>query len=267
MSTRFIKYVEGKSPVHKLDPRAKLTFIFLFVLSLTLTFNIALLVPLLVISLFFYLLADLPWSRTKETWKFILIITVALSALNYLTIAVLYSGASTTGKLLVKLSSPKIILEAATPVVKLLTLAIATATLVFTTSPNLYAPALGQMGFSYKQAYVIQLALRYVPEFIDEMKKTLEAQMARGFRPKGGKNPILKLLALVPLVVPVTISATLSIYDIADAMELRGFGEERCHTWYRELRLSKLDKAVVVSSFILGVLYTVLFVMRTLGYL
>ncbi len=169
------------------------------------------------------------------------------------------------GEFLTRLSSPKVILAAATPVVKLLALAIATATLVFTTSPNLYAPALGQMGFSYKQAYVIQLALRYVPELIAEMRKTLEAQMARGFKPKGGKNPISRLLALLPLIVPVTIAATLSIYDIADAMELRGFGEERCHTWYRELRLTMLDKTIVLGSFVLGGLYVAIFLVNIIS--
>ncbi len=265
MSTRFIRYIEGDSPIHRLDPRAKLTFTLLFVLSLTLAPDMIFLMPLLLISLIYYILADLPWSKTKGTWKFILIISLVLSALNYLTIAALYSGASTMGEFIAKLSSPDIVLKAATPVVKLIALAIATATLIFTTPPNLYAPALGQMGFSYKQAYVIQLALRYVPEFIAEMRKTLEAQMARGFKPKGGRNPISRLLALVPLVVPVTISATLSIYDIADAMELRGFGEEKCHTWYRELRLSRMDKVVVAGSFVLGGLYTAFFIMRVIG--
>lgn len=256
MSTRFIKYIEGESPIHKLDPRAKLTFIFFLVISLSLAYSIYSVIPLLLISLAFYSLARLPWSKTRATWKFILLIILFLSLLNYTTIALLYAK----GPLIETLTSPEVVKRALTPVLKLLSLALATATLVFTTPPNLYAPALGQMGVPYKAAYIIQLALRYIPEFIAEMNKTLEAQMARGFRPRGGRNPIAKLISIIPLVVPVTISATLSIYDIADSMELRGFGEERCHTWYRELKLSKKDKLLVAASYLMGAIYIALFV-------
>lgn len=252
---RFIRYVEGDSLIHKLDPRAKLTFTFFMVLSLTLSFHILLVTPLLVISLVFYYLAKLPWSKTKATWKFILVIILVLSLLNYLTIVLLYSE----GPILESLTSPDAVRKALMPVMKLLSLALVTVTLVFTTPPNLYAPALGQMGLPYRAAYVIQLALRYVPEFITEMSKTLEAQMARGFRPRGGRNPLARVLSIVPLVVPVTISATLSIYDIADSMELRGFGEGNCHTWYRELRLLRKDKLLIVFSWSLGIIYTALF--------
>lgn len=254
MASRFIKYIEGDSLVHKLDPRAKLTFIFFMVLSLSLASNILSVIPLLMISLVFYSSAKLPWSKTKATWKFISVIIVVLSLLNYLTIVLLYSE----GPLLERLTSPDALRRAITPVLKLLSLALVTATLVFTTPPNLYAPALGQMGFPYRAAYVVQLALRYVPEFIAEMGRTLEAQMARGFRPRGGRNPLARVLSVIPLVVPVTISATLSIYDIADSMELRGFGEERCHTWYRELKLSKKDKLLLAFSCSLGVIYILL---------
>ena len=56
----------------------------------------------------------------------------------------------------------------------------------------------------------------------------------------------------------MTVSAALSIYDIADAMELRGFGRERCHTWYRELRMSRLDKALTAGSGALRATYVAL---------
>ncbi|MEM2794460.1 MAG: energy-coupling factor transporter transmembrane component T, partial [Thermofilaceae archaeon] len=160
------------------------------------------------------------------------------------------------------LLKPEILTGVFTPIVKLLALAAATITFVYTTPPYLYAPALGQIGLNYKAAYVVQLGLRYIPEFIEEMKRTLEAQMARGYKPKGGGNLIARIVALTPLVVPVTISATLSIYDIADAMELRGFGEVECHTWFRALKFRKADFVVVAISTILAAVYTIFFVIK-----
>jgi len=45
-------------------------------------------------------------------------------------------------------------------------------------------------------------------------------------------------------------------------MELRGFGEERCHTWYRGLRLSRGDKLLLAVSCSLGLLYVALFLSK-----
>uniref|UniRef100_A0A7C4FA94 Energy-coupling factor transporter transmembrane protein EcfT n=1 Tax=Thermofilum pendens TaxID=2269 RepID=A0A7C4FA94_THEPE len=261
MAERFIRYVEGTSVVHKLDPRAKFFFVLSVVVCASLAYHLVLVLPLLAASLASYLAAGLPWEKVKTTWKFVLFIILFLSLLNYLFVAVLFHPQRRQLGFEQALE-PGILLRVFTPVVKLLTIAVATITLVYTTPYNLYAPALGQMGVNYKTAYVLQLGFRYLPEFVSEMKKTLEAQMARGYRPRGSRNIFARILSLAPLVVPVTISATLSIYDIADAMELRGFGEEGCHTWFRRLRMGKLDKALTLASAASLTLYTLLFVLR-----
>lgn len=257
MASRIIRYVEGSSAVHALDPRAKFTLVFSLILSATLAYSIALVVPLLLASLAFYLAAKLPWNRVKNTWKIILTLILFLSLLNYLFVAVLFHPPEAPG-----ITSVEIIVRVITPVLKLLTVALAAVTLVYTTPPNLYAPALGQMGLSYKAAYVIQLGLRYFPEYIEEMRRTLEAQMARGYKPRGGGNIFARILNLAPLVIPVTVSAALSIYDVADAMELRGFGENKCHTWLRKLKMSPRDRALVAASLALLAMYIVLFVTK-----
>jgi len=57
----------------------------------------------------------------------------------------------------------------------------------------------------------------------------------------------------VPLLLPVTINATLSVYDVADAMELRAFGSKKQRTWYRTVHLRPLDYAAqVVIAFSLA---------------
>ncbi|MEM0495191.1 MAG: energy-coupling factor transporter transmembrane component T [Thermofilum sp.] len=259
MASRVIRYVEGSSVVHALDPRAKLTLVFSLILSATLAYSVPLVLPLLLASLAFYLAAKLPWSKVKGTWKIVATIILFLSLLNYLFVAVLFHPPEAPSAV-----SSEIFVRVFTPILKLLTVALAAITLVYTTPPNLYAPALGQMGLSYKAAYVIQLGLRYFPEYIEEMRRTLEAQMARGYRPRGGGNFIARILNLAPLVVPVTVSASLSIYDVADAMELRGFGESGCHTWLRKLKMSARDKAVVAVSLALLAAYVALYVARPL---
>ncbi len=150
---------------------------------------------------------------------------------------------------------PEILVRVFTPVVKPLALAVATIAFAYTTPPYLYAPALGRMGLSYRAAYVVQLGLRCIPEFVEEMGRTLVAQMARGYKPKGGGDVVARIAALAPLVVPVTISATLSICYIADAVELRGFSENECRTWFRALKFGKADFAAITASAVLAAAY------------
>ncbi|ABL78931.1 energy-coupling factor transporter transmembrane component T family protein [Thermofilum pendens] len=262
MSSRIVRYIEGSSIVHRLDPRVKLFFVGSVVLAASLSYNLLLAVLTLALGLSFYLLARLPFSKTKNTWKFILIVALVLSFLNYLFVAVLYHRPR--GELLEAFMSAELLSRSITPVLKLLAVATVTVAFVYTTPPHLYAPALGQLGLSYRAAYAVHLGFRYFPQFVDELRRTLEAQMARGYRPRGGKNPLGRILAVIPLIVPVTVSATLSIYDVSDAMELRGFGGTKCHTWYRKLSMKTLDKAFAILSAVISLVFLALYVLRPL---
>ncbi|AKG38353.1 cobalt transporter [Infirmifilum uzonense] len=246
MSENIVRYIEGDSVVHRLDPRAKIIFVFLFIASTLVASNLFEVLLLLLLSIGFYSLARLPLRKTLPTWKFIFLIVVFLSFLNLFVLTLLYPK---EGHTLLQAGPIKVtyenLISSITPVVRLLSIASVTLTLIFTTPPNLYAPALGQMGLPYKAAYVVELSFRYIPEMIGELRKTLEAQMARGYRPSGGNNPLGRVLRVIPLILPVTLSAALNVYDIADAMELRGFGASGCHTWYRQLRMRRRDYLLI----------------------
>jgi len=247
MGERFVRYIEGKSIIYGLDPRAKIIFVFLFILSTLAARGLIEVAFLLVAGFVFYMLARLPFRETCATWRFLILVIVVLSFLNLFTLTLLYPKG---GTVLAEWGPIKIteenLLASVTPVLRLLSIATVTLALVFTTPTNLYAPALGQLGVPYKAAYVVELSFRYIPEMFRELRKTLEAQMARGYRPRGGKNPLARILQVVPLILPVTVSSALNVYDIAYAMELRGFVSEKCHTWYRELRFSFKDYLLVI---------------------
>ena len=254
--SNLIRYVEKESVIHSLDPRVKFLYVISIVFSISFLFKIEFIIPVTLLSLVIYALAKIPFREVKNTWKFILIVIIVLSFLNLLFLSILHPK---EGKTIIEIVGVKItqeaIYSALLPTIKLLTVAIATITLIFTTHPSLYAPAIAKLGVPYKIAYVVDLALRYIPVFLKDMETTLYAQMARGYRPKGGKNPLGRILSVVPLIIPVSISATLSIYDIADAMELRAFGSKPCHTWYRELKLRKQD-FLLMTLVIVIIFYT-----------
>ena len=63
------------------------------------------------------------------------------------------------------------------------------------------------------------LVLRYLPAYAKDLETTMNAQMARGYKLKGGKGLFARIINTVPLLLPVSIGAMLSIYDIADGAE------------------------------------------------
>ena len=91
--------------------------------------------------------------------------------------------------------------------------------------------------------------MRYFPVYVEELETTMNAQMARGFNVKAKGGLFARILNTVPLIVPVAMNSMLSIYDVADAMELRAFGAERTRTWYRTVSFKPSDYATAILIF------------------
>ena len=137
------------------------------------------------------------------------------------------------------------IVLAAGSLMRFLSLAMISMCVVNTTDPGLYAPALSKLKVPYKGAFVVDLAMRYMPVYVEEIETTKNAQMARGYNVKIRGGFFASILNTVPLIVPVAMNAMLSIYDVADAMELRAFGAEKTRTWYRTVTFKRADYAAV----------------------
>jgi len=249
---RFLSYVKGTSVVHRLDPRTKIVFILSSIIYISLSDSFEVLLPLTFFSLLFYVSARIPLKEASRTWKFLLLVILVFSGFNLVFLTLLEHEESPPVIEFYGIQiTERILYRAILPLLKLLTLGITTLTVVFTTDPSRFAPAIAKLGLPYKLTYVVDLAFRYIPIFFKEMETTLHAQMARGYKPKGGRNPVSRILSIVPLIVPVSINATLSIYDIADSMALRAFGSRKKHTWYRTLELQGRDYIIIAFSIFL----------------
>ena len=248
-----IKYFPGNTLLHRLDPRTKLLLVVLFIFSEVAFLDIRILAFPVLASVLLYLSAKLPFKEVKSTWRFLLTVIAFIASIN-----ALFSFARPTvpdPHIIASFWILRISLEgiffALASLMRLLSLAIISICVIMTTDPSLYAPALAKLKIPYKGAFVVDLALRYLPVYVDELETTMNAQMARGFRVKVRGGLFAKILNTVPLLVPVAINAMLSIYDVADAMELRAFGSQKTRTWYRTVTFSPLDYASIVSLFTL----------------
>ncbi|MCL2045957.1 MAG: energy-coupling factor transporter transmembrane protein EcfT [Oscillospiraceae bacterium] len=117
-----------------------------------------------------------------------------------------------------------------------------------TTDPAEFAWSLNTLGVSYKIAYAVSLALRYIPEVQRNYRDISQAQQARGVD-ISKKAPIkARLKGVLTILFPLVFSSLDRIEQISNAMEMRGFGREKKRTWYSGRSFISYDYIVAVIA-------------------
>jgi len=113
---------------------------------------------------------------------------------------------------------------------------------------------------SHMIAMLISIALRFIPDLIEETQRIMKAQESRGVDLKEGKLKE-KIMAILSLIVPLFVSAFQRAEDLAEAMEARGFVPGKKRTRYKQLVLKKTDYiALFTVLFILCILIGMAFI-------
>ena len=109
---------------------------------------------------------------------------------------------------------------------------------------------------AHEVAMMMTIALRFIPTLGDEAEKIKGAQAARGADFSEG-GPLRRARSLIPVLVPLTVGAFRRADELAEAMESRGYRGGEGRTRYRELRFRARD-AVALASTVLVLLVGVL---------
>jgi energy-coupling factor transport system permease protein len=237
------QYFPGTSPLHRTDPRSKLLILVLYIVTI---FCCGSLIPFALCTL--GLLAAIKISRISpklilKSLKPIVIIVIFTGVLN-----ILY----TPGEVLVKLWIFRITMEgiqtAAVMITRILLLVASTSLLTYTTSPmsltdaleNLLAPLKKIKVPVHEFAMMMSIALRFIPTLIEETDKIISAQKARGADFESGKL-MERVKALVPILVPLFISAFRRADELATAMECRCYQGGEGRTKMKQMRYMRRD--------------------------
>ena len=245
--TNLFNYIDRDSPIHRLTGAAKLAGLLLWTLAAMTSFDTRLLAGMSVLSFLLFAVSRLKFRDVKVLFWFTFVFMVLNNVLIYLfspehgveiygTRHLLWSGVSrwtlTEEQLFYQLN---VILKylATIPVVILF---------VTCTEPSEFASSLNRVGVSYKIAYSVSLALRYIPDIQREYHDISMAQQARGLEMSGRKEGLFKRLKnAATMLFPLIISSMDRIEIIANAMELRGFGKGKKRTWYSARPFSSGD--------------------------
>ena len=247
------QHFPGNSLVHRFDPRLKLVLTVAYIVLLFAASN-----PLgLTLSILFlgvmYKVAKIPVKMIGKSLKPILPIVLFTAVLNLFFV-------SGEGDPLVHFWFLSIYAEgvryAVLMAVRVMALIAGTSLLTYTTSPIVLTDAieqllkpLGKLHFPvHELAMMMSIALRFIPTLIEETDKIMNAQKARGAQLDTGKMTD-RVKALVPVLIPLFISAFRRADELAMAMECRCY---RGRTRLKVLRCEKqdyIDLAVCIACF------------------
>ena len=254
------QYYPAGSVIHKLDPRVKLLGTVLYIISL---FVFGKPVNYLLAALFLALLIKLskvPVSFMVRGLRAIFILMIITAIFNLFL---------TPGRVIWQLWKLKITEEgvrvAVLMVIRLILLVMGSSLMTLTTTPNDLTDGMEKgLGFLKKVhvpvheiAMMMSITLRFIPILMEETDKIMKAQSARGADFDTG-NLIQKAKSLVPVLVPLFISAFRRANDLAMAMEARGYHGGEGRTKMRPLEYHGIDRtAYLVLACYLAVMIAV----------
>ncbi|WP_226530296.1 energy-coupling factor transporter transmembrane component T family protein [Metabacillus niabensis] len=249
------KYVPGDSPVHRMDPRAKLLMIFAFVFIVFLANNLFTYILLGIYTLMIILMTKLPIQFLIRGLKPVLWVILFTFLLHLFV--------TKEGNVLLDLGFLKIyeegLIQGIYISLRFFYLILITTILTLTTTPieitdgmeSLLGPLKKVRLPVHELALMMSISLRFIPTLMEETDKILKAQMARGVDFTGG--PIKdRFKAIVPLLVPLFISAFKRAEELATAMEARGYRGGEGRTKLRQLHWGIKDTVFLILLVVLG---------------
>ena len=237
------QYYQAESPIHRLDPRTKIIATMLFIIELFIVdnfigFGVAAVVLGVVISV-----SKVPLRYIVRGLKPILLILFFTFALNMFMI----KGEIIWQFYFLKITKEGVI-TAVFMAIRLVLLIIGSSMLTLATRPisltdgmeSLIAP-LKKIGVpTHEIAMMMTIALRFIPTLLEETDKIMKAQQARGADFETG-GLIKKAKSLIPVLVPLFVSALRIAQDLAMAMEARCYRGGENRTRMNEMKLRGND--------------------------
>ena len=250
------QFFPGDSIVHRMDPRMKLILTVVYIVGVFMVGNLP---GYAVAMAFLYLVvrvSGLPFGyqvRGIKPLRFIILFTFVLNLF-------FFPGETPLLTLGFFTLTREALSQAIFFALRLVFLVMGTSVLTLTTSPMQLTDGLERIMSplrrfhfpAHELAMMMTIALRFIPLLLEETDKIQKAQMARGADFESG-NLLMRAKAMVPLLVPLFVSAFRRANDLAMAMEARCYRGGDHRTRLRELKYTHLDAlgAAAMACFLL----------------
>ena len=244
------QYFPGSSPLHRMDPRTKLIGITLYIIALFLAVSFVSYGAMFLVLALLIRISRIPLKSIVRGLKPVVFILVFTALLN-----IFYTPGEHVLVLTITLEG---VCTAFFMVIRIIMLISATFLLTYTTSPILLTDGIESLLSPLKKlrvpvhelAMMMSIALRFIPTLIEETDKIMCAQRARGADFETG-SLIRRAKALIPLLVPLFISAFRRADELAVAMECRCYHGGEGRTRLRQLKYHRLDWVTIALALLM----------------
>ncbi len=251
------QYYPADSILHSLDPRVKLFGTLIFIITIFSFDNIVLFVLLVAAMYGVIKLSHVPFSFMVKGLKGIIFLLIFAGLFNLF----LTPGKEFFSFWIFTISDVGL-KNAVVMTLRMILLIIGTSIMTLTTTPNQLTDGLEKsLGFLKKVgvpvheiSMMMSIALRFIPILIEETDKIMKAQTARGADFETG-GLIKKAKAMVPLLVPLFVSAFRRANDLALAMEARCYNGGDGRTKMKPLKYNSMDQKAYICIFMYLILY------------
>ncbi len=260
----FGQYFPADSVIHKLDPRMKLILIIAYIVLLFVADGLFSLLIGAAMVILFYALSKLSWKLIIKCIKPIMPIVIFTAVLNIFFV----EGDPLFEWKFISISE-KGVLTAVLMCIRIICLIAGSSLLTYTTTPIALTDGLERLLKPLQKIKVpvhelsmmMTIALRFIPTLIDETQKIMAAQKARGADMESG-NIIQRAKALIPILIPLFISAFRRADELALAMECRCYNGGEGRTRLKQLKLTAKDW---VAAFVVTFGFAAVILMNVYG--
>ncbi len=249
------QFFPGNSFVHRVDPRVKLVLVIAMIIALFFAGGVVSYLLIAAYELIVIWISRIHFKMVVRGLKPILFIIIFTAILN-----LFYTPGDILWAWHFLHITKQGIFTAIQMVARIMLLIIGTSMLTYTTSPIDLTDALERLLSPLKRlrvpvhelAMIMSIALRFIPTLIEETEKIISAQKARGADFESG-NIMQRAHAMVPILVPLFISAFRRADELATAMECRLYSGGEGRTRLKQLHICRIDYlAIFISALVFG---------------
>lgn len=263
------QYRIRNSLMETFDPRARWIFSLLFLVSISMFWDVRFITGFFILAFAWYGSARVSFKETRRAW-----LLIAFLLFTMIFVGTIITGGGAAG-ILPEKTHPIVIWNWSFPitgwpivfrltyervwfalaqVLRVLSISAIFVIIPYSMDPRLYGFTFKGLGLPDRVAYSMDLAFRYVPTLARDFGVTLDAQRARGYEIERVEGGLIKQISKVaPLIVPVTMNSIVSGEDVTNAMDLRCFGIKP-RTWLERTSFTRRDVYLMVFTAVMLIL-------------
>lgn len=246
MPQTILGYIDLDSPIHRLTGASKLICLLLCTMTVMLSYDTRILTAMLIFSVIVFKLSKVKFKDIAFVFYFILAFLVLNNVAIFLFSPLQGVEIYGTKTVLFQITNRYVVTKEQLFYhlnISLKYFAVIPIAILFmvATNPSEFAASLSKIGVSYKIAYAVAIALRYIPDVQRDYHDIAFAQQARGVDLSKKEKLSKRIKNISSILVPLIFTSMERIETISCAMELRAFGEKKKRTWYSEKSFKKPD--------------------------